>query len=197
MPPGGWRFTVPETGLLITGATPKVLTKKVRSHMEANSIEIPEPFREWFEDALCVQMNLGPKFCGRPAPVLPKGVMKGLTLGTAARFLRTMMKVLEDREFVGREEAESRVAICNSCPISGGIGGCAGCNSILNKVDKLLQNDPLPVDPDKEYCLACGCKISLKCWIPNSTLDKAETERPDYWEKCWRHELPTPDSPKP
>ena len=40
----------------------------------------------------------------------------------------------------------------------------------------------------KDFCGACGCAIRWKAWIPNETLNKAEVEKPDYHETCWRRD---------
>ena len=187
-PPGGWEYTVPETGLTIKAPFAKILKGRVKAHLEANVIPVPEPWDVWFEDALCRQSQKGPPWCGKDTPK-PIAGMPHMDLNVAARFIKTMAGVIRERKFVTTEEALRRNAICMACPLAIGIGGCRPCHSVFKMADKLFPDNPIPVIPDKEFCGACGCRISWKAHIPNHILDKAEgSNRPPYAEGCWRNE---------
>ncbi len=187
-PPGGWRYTVSATDLTLKAPYAKTLRGKVLAHMEANSIPVPADFEEWVEDAMCRESGHGHPFCGNPPPVPAAGRAKVLSLGVAKRFVQTLWHVAKDREFVPLEEARRRAVVCMGCPLSGEIGGCRGCGSILRKAEKVLSDYDLDIPEGKEFCMACGCYLKLKCFIDNATLDKAELVRPDYWGECWRTE---------
>jgi hypothetical protein len=61
---------------------------------------IPEPWDEWFEDALCSQSGVGPPWCGT-RPAKPIAGMPHMDLNVAARFIKTMAGVIRERKFVG------------------------------------------------------------------------------------------------
>jgi len=198
-PPGGWHFTVPETGLVIDAPYFKPLKGKVLRHMMANSIPIRRDFDEWLPDEACRQNNLGHPWCGAPPPVKHPQVATVLSLSVAKRFLRTVLHAIKERAFVPEEEALRRAQVCIECPLVGEIGGCRGCGSVFAAVSRALPNNPagdlLEASCEeegldrraKDFCLACGCYVRAKVWLENSTLDKAEAgDRPDYWENCWR-----------
>lgn len=185
-PPGGWRVTVPQTGVVVTAAYAKGLRTKVLAHLDANGHEPPDDFEEWFEDAACRESANVSGVCGDPNPVLtPK--QKLITPSKAKRFLKTLLILLQKRELVSREEAERRAEICRKCPSAGNIGYCWGCAAVYRKVRRLLGGTPIDFDREKRFCMECGCLLKGKIWLPNKLLDQAEEgDRPEYAEGCWR-----------
>ncbi len=185
-PPGGWKYTVPETGVVILGDFFSEMWPKIVRHYEANSL--PAPDRELVEDRACRESPGGR--CGprRPKPVA--GMLPHLTLGLVERFIKTVWQSLKDRDFVSREEAERRAAVCAGCPLAtGGIGGCESCFDLIRKTREFVQASPIQFDEGKDVCGACGCYLPAKVLLANKTLDRAEgQEKPRYWEKCWRLE---------
>ena len=186
-PPGGWTYTVPETGVVITGDFfSSDLWPKIVRHHEANGLG--EPDRGLVEDRACRESPGGR--CGTRQPKPVAGMLPHLTLGLVERFLLTVWQTLKDRDFVSREEAERRAAICRSCPlVTGGIGGCEGCFDLIRKARDFVQSSPIKFEENKDACGACGCFLPAKVLLSNKTLDRAEGEqKPRYWEKCWRLE---------
>jgi len=186
-PPGGWYFTIEQTGLKITGPSAFTLQRRVKAHMVANSLPIPEDFPAWFEDAMCRQMDLGRPFCGQTPKNPPPSGVKHLSLALVERFIKTVALTIKGRKLVPQEEAERRAAICVACPMNTTIGGCRSCYAIARPLKALLGNRTTEAKP--AYCRACGCDLSAKCWIPNDVLNKAEFgHNLDYAPGCWRLE---------
>lgn len=186
-PKDGWRYTVPETGVTLEGDYFKTLYEKVRKHCVVNGL--PAPPIEDIEDAACRETNPGGKHC-IPRPSKPvAGMLPHLTLSMAERFVRSVWAALKNKEMVPREEAERRYRICTEeCSLATDIGGCVGCHGVLKMVEKAMTNNPLPDIPKKRWCGACGCSTRLKAFLTNEALDRAESVRPQYWEKCWRYQ---------
>lgn len=187
-PPGGWRYTVPETGVVVTGAFFGETWRKVVRHCAANGL--PEPDRALVEDRACRDSpDVGTR-CGPAKPKPVDGMLPHLTLGLVERFLKTVWETLKARDFVSAAEAERRATICRSCPLAtGGIGGCEGCFNLLRKARDFVEASPIKFEENKDACGACGCFLPAKILISNKTLDKAEgSTRPKYWEGCWRLE---------
>jgi hypothetical protein len=187
-PPGGWKLTIEETGHTVTGSYAKQVRDKALKHMLANAVPVPPDYEEWAEDAMCRESGHGRPWCGTPPPPPVKGRSAVLTLGVAKRFLMTILHAVRERRFVSREEALRRAAICRDCPLAGGIGGCGrGCSAIFKTMERAFPDNPIKTTDEKRYCLACGCHLAYKPWLPNDVLDAAEKgDRPDYWEECWR-----------
>lgn len=186
-PPEGWKFTVAETGVVVTAPYFKILKSRVRAHLVANNLPVADDFDSWLADAACKENSLGAPFCGQEV-AKPVGIMPYLTFGVAARFIKTVIGAVRDRKFVSREEAERRVAVCMACPYAGSIAGCKGCSSIFKEMERALADSPVNVEEGKEHCLACGCLIRAKVLLDNGTLDRAEagSESVPYHESCWR-----------
>lgn len=193
-PPGGWRYTVPETGVTIRGDFFEMVWKQLVRHCEAN--HLPEPDREMVEHAACEETNPPGSRCGerKARPVADKPIQV-LLLSHVERFLNTVWHAILDRKFVDREEAVRRVGVCLGCPLRTTMpGGCTGCYSLVRKAEHILQkNGSIQIEEDadgfkRDVCGACGCFIPLKVVLENRTLDKAEgSSRPAYWEGCWRN----------
>lgn len=196
-PPNGWKYTVPETNVLITADFFEELWKRVLKHRHANNLPIADDYREFLENAACEETNPPGSRCGAPRrkPRANKPIQH-LMLSHVQRFLETVWAAVKDRKFVEREEAVSRVDVCIDCPLRTTMpGGCSGCYTLLGQAKKLLdKNGAIEIPPDEDgtvrnVCGACGCFIPVKVALMNSTLNKAEAgKRPAYWEGCWRNE---------
>jgi hypothetical protein len=156
----------------------------VRDHLKANGLPLLTDAE--IEDAACRESGLGAPWCGGYVEP-PVGKAPYLTLGVAARFLNTMLGVIRDRKFVPVAEALRRAEICKACPMATSIGGCQGCMAIFRTVDRLMKKNPVVMTKEQEFCGACGCRLSLKTHLYNSTLDRAEEgNKPPYHPSCWR-----------
>lgn len=191
-PPGGWKYTVPETGITITAPFWAVLKPRIIQHLTANRISVDDERMLQIENDACAETQPPGSWCQKRPPKPVEGALPHLTLGHLDRFLRSIWHTLVSRDFVSREEAERRAEICRtSCPlVTGGIGGCSGCYTLLRATEKLVQSNPIQMDVEKDVCGACGCHIPLLVWCKNSALDKAAGEKmPKYQQGvCWRLE---------
>lgn len=192
-PPGGWRYTVPETGVTVTGQFFRILRDRTIAHLKANGVAVTEERLLEIEDGACRETKPPGSWCAKRPPKPVAGLPLPL-LTTVETFLKCIWTALVSRQFVKREEAERRLAICKQCPLrSEAPGGCEGCYTLLRKARTLMgKNDALKIEPDedgklRDTCAACLCLIPLKGWMGNAALDRCEGEKkPAYWEKCWR-----------
>lgn len=190
-PPGGWRYTVPETGITIKAQFFNGLKQRVIKHLQANGVTISDERLLVFEDGACRETQPPGSWCAKRAPKPVEGKLPHLTLAHLDRFLKSIWYAITQRDFVGREEAERRAEICRTCPlITGGLGGCSGCYTLLKKAQSLVEKNPITMDAGAEVCGACGCYVPILVHLKNSTLDKAVGEKmPKYAEgHCWRLE---------
>jgi hypothetical protein len=195
-PPEGWRYTIPENGVLIKADFFEELWKKVLRHRHANSLPIPEDYREFLENAACEETSPPGSRCGAPRRKPRESrPIQHLMISHVERFLSTVWAAIVDRKFVSRDTALERVSVCIGCPLRATMpGGCGGCYTLLKKAKALLdKNGAIEIPPDedglvRDVCGACGCFIPLKVALENSTLNKAEgSHRPAYWSECWRN----------
>jgi len=190
-PPGGWKYTVPETGITITAPFWAVIRPRIIQHLAANGVTVDDERMLQIEHDACVETKPPGSWCQQRPPKPVDGALPHLTLAHLERFIKSIWHALVARDFVPREEAERRAEVCKNCPlVTGGLGGCSTCYSLLRATEKLVQANPIQMETDKDVCGACGCHIPLLVWCKNSTLDKAAGERmPRYAEGiCWRLE---------
>lgn len=187
-PPGGWKYTVPQTGVTITDGWFRGLRRKIVDHYTANGIPVTDDLMMVVEDGACRETQ-PPGWCRKRKAKPVAGKLPLLTLVVAERFIKTVWQVLKDRDFVPKEEALRRVSVCMSCPLATSIGGCESCHTLYKQALKLVGDGSGNVEKGKEFCGACGCLILAKTALSQKTLDKAEgSSRPLYWGGCWRNE---------
>lgn len=191
-PPGGWKYTPPQTGITITSSHYSSLKDKVIRHLRANRVEVDEAV---IEDGACRETeNLPAGWCRKrePKPVagMPVPLLSGVEM-----FLKSVWGTLKGRQFVHLEEAERRAAICRECPYRvDSPGGCVSCFSLIKAANNLIDRNPIKFEADadgtvRDTCKACLCVCHIKVWVPSAVLDKAEGEkRPNFHPSCWRLE---------
>lgn len=192
-PPGGWRYTPPETGVTLTASFYGELRDKVVRHLRANGFEADE---DVIQDGACRESpSVPPGWCRKRDPKPIAGMPIPL-LSAVESFLRCTWQAILSRKFVPREEAERRLSVCMGCPMRGASpGGCGGCYDLLRKAKDLLGGkSALTIEPDedgtvRDTCQACLCVLPLKVFLTTPTLEKCEGERkPPYAPGCWRLE---------
>jgi len=102
----------------------------------------------------------------------------GVSVASAASFLSFMAKRMKKRSLVPSEQAKRRSSICQSCPMQSRVLGCAVCKDAL----KLFIKPPEKV-VSPQACMACGCYLPLKIWVPRDQLGSADDF--DYHQGCW------------
>jgi hypothetical protein len=175
VPPGGWRYRQPETGMLMTGADFTELQSKVKAHRRANAFPIGLEFEQEIIDQLCSIMP--PGVCEQDIGAVQKGrpltfkevVTATLTLGS---WIVGGMK----RETL--QVANERVRVCSGCPYNQKIQGCGSCamNTVRNMIVDLVGKEKLEYSNDIQgnACAICGCSIGALVWMPSDILNQHE-----------------------
>ena len=194
-PPGGWKYTVPETGITITAPFWAVLKPRIIQHLTANRISVDDERMLQIENDACAETQPPGSWCQKRPPKPVAGMPIPL-LGAVETFLKCIWAAIVRREFVSREEAQRRLDICMECPLRGASpGGCTGCYTLLKKANSLLEDKGafvIEADADgfvRDTCQACLCVLPLKVWLGDKTLNRCEGgKRPPYARGCWRLE---------
>jgi len=105
----------------------------------------------------------------------------GVSVVSAASFLAFMAKRMRNRALVAPEEAKRRAAICSACPMQSKVLGCSVCRGGLGLFIKPPEKVASP-----QACMACGCYLPLKIWVPRDQLGLSEDF--PYHENCWMRE---------
>lgn len=194
VPPGRFRFTVPETGYKIDGElTQQGLFDRVERHYTDNNIPLPSNWQDLVIDQLCRQLpegwcyySDGKQYEGNSSILSFDNIMKGITSLSA---LATEAASGGD-PFVDQGEADERAKICARCYYnqkSGFCMGCGGARVILDMVGQVKGSRTTKLDYALQNCGICGCRNDAIVHVKKNILLKGEKEettnkRPDW---CW------------
>lgn len=189
-PVGEWKFVVDQTGVTLKSASAASLQRAVRQHLIVNDVALPDgDFKTWFEDAMCRQQGYPDPYCGEAPPQIHSQA-SSVTWNQLERFAKTMWNLIKTgMNLVPQAEADRRASICATCPLNQEFGlGCAGCRGLLNRVKDALGSRVTGHDAELKDCIACGCTLKLKVWVPADVLDAGEAgnTKPNYANGCWR-----------
>lgn len=191
VPPGGWRYRVPETGFVVQAWSWAALVPKILAHYQANALKAPAELEELVVAYACGTYAKCEE--GGVENHVARGTFKNLHLNEVVRFTRTYWDALKRGEKVSQDEANRRASICATCPYNQQPDGCTGCNSrVLKEIVGLIsQAGRTPHDGQLKSCRFCGCFIQSLIWYPLDTLQKFTdaTENEALPSHCWKKRL--------
>lgn len=188
VPPGGWRYRVPETGFVIQAWSWAALVPKVVAHYQANATKPPPDLEDLVVKYACHTYAKCDED-GIPNRIA-RDVLKSLHVGDVIRFTQTVFDALKRGEKISQDEANRRASICAGCQFNQQPDGCTGCNSSAVKavVATISQAGRTPHDAQLKSCRFCGCFIQSLIWYPLATLQKFtdDTENQELPNHCWK-----------
>jgi len=194
VPPGNYRFTVPETGYHIGGMfTISDLYDKVERHYNDNNIPLPDNWRDKVVDQLCQQLPAG--WCFYDDGKQHEGNDSILSFDNILKGVKSLAAIASNvvagqDPFVDQNEAEERAKICARCfynQKSNFCMGCGGARVILDMVGEVKGSRKTSIDYALQNCGICGCRNDAIVHVKKNLLltgEKQETtnKRPDW---CW------------
>lgn len=182
-PPGGWKYTQPETGVLFTGVTYLQMRDKVFRHRRSNGLDVDPGWVERFEEDFCEQNRLvGTQWC--PIEGATPKAERHLGVADIRRFLNTAREAIASGGdvFVEQEEADRRAAICAACVNNAEIPGCFGCNGLRKLISKVRGSRTTASEDKLRHCTVCYCTNSVKVWLKEEVIDSTGLQFPPH---CW------------
>lgn len=173
-----WRYVQPETGAVFRGLSYWGMRDAVFAHRKAMGLDTGSGWEARFQDDLCKQNEQ--VACDRDKNA-PRPMSQSVTLDDLKRFMTTLVNQRGD--FVSKEEAERRAAICSTCPKNQVVRGCWGCFGISKLVGAFLKGSKTSRDTALDSCSVCKCVLRAKVWLKLDTIDNSGLEYPDH---CWQ-----------
>lgn len=188
-PPGMWRYRVPETGQMVPD--PKVLggngyfayndlESAVLAHYKSNGLIAPVDLRQRIVDYIC---NLCPPGYCRDSE--NRFIQIGVDILQSFSQIKQGTETIVDWFFreggakVDQATADSRAAICVTCPMNGPPQGCPSCGgnvgALRQLVDRLVGQSKTSMDNRLQACYVCGCELKAKIWFPLPLLKRHMT----------------------
>ena len=191
-PPGGWRYTVPETQYKTPGYSSwPQLRGILQSHYTAAGYSVPDGLFEKVEAQIC---EAHPDYCCNDPTLVQRFVSGAKSIShTFHTALSCMATLMSNRAGSGERPtqilADARAAVCAACPENGDIEPCNHCNiNTLNRlIEKLVGAHKTSSDASLKFCQVCHCNLRAKVWtkheaIWNHMKDKTKARLP---ETCW------------
>ena len=184
-PPGGWKYRVPETGVLIQGGSFIQLNEFVAKHYTDNAMAVPANLHDMVLEYAC-KNGANCDFDG--VQVSKTSGKKSLNIGDVIRFSRTYVDALLRGDKVSQEEANRRAAICAECPSNKPLEGCSSCNSrgLRDFVRFMSQHGSTAMDDRLNSCEYCGCFIRSMVWFPLESLKRFDNDNSQLPANCWK-----------
>jgi hypothetical protein len=189
-PPGGWRWTDPNTLTLIQANTFDSLVKDAETHRRVNNLPPIPDIRIIVMDQICRRIpselshgataGVVGSFKANPSPRNNALVAK---FSISESLSRTLVLLRAFRSQVSQAEAERRAAICLACPLNTQEQVCYSC-SIKGTIDQWLGGSRT-TGSDNMLAL-CGVDGTFsKAMVHVKAEYKANGGFPDgCWKKC-------------
>lgn len=203
VPPGGWRWTDPDTGQIITASTFYDLVKSAERHREDNGLARFGNLDAVVEHNLCVELTEAghgswcidrirtitgggsdlPAAHGRPVMDL-----ETVKRGTGAVLTMINRAVRGESPFVPQAQADRRARVCKGCPKNVDAQGCWGCKGIMKTVTRTIGRRKTSYDSKLRACQVCKCVIASMVHVKLDILlrDMPEGEQDRYPSFCWK-----------
>lgn len=201
VPPGGYQYRVPETGLLLHGNTIAAVAFAAQSHLAANGINrASHELAALIEDQICMRH---PQACWnhpKLAASMPKPHPKGhrWTTEEVKRGINSFFRYLLPRRFVPEAKSFERATVCAACPLNVNSEACSSCTSGLLTMVKTTIGKTRVQALDRHFtgsrtlrlCDACGCFIHAKVMLDpqavaasttSETLSRIRKDAPGCW----------------
>lgn len=193
VPPGGWKYVQPETGVRFESFDFDDLVRQVKAHREYKALPV-DLIAEDIERQLCA--GLGPEWCAaepgedyRPVRDLTAELTTAmaLSLGKAVTGF-----IASGAQFVDKAEAERRAGICRGCPFNKPAKLCS-CSAVYSLVEALIPKDRKEIGVS--VCMACGCSLQAKVNLPLEVVNASNSPDVVFPQWCWQRpvtEVPAP-----
>lgn len=190
VPPGNeFFYVVEDTGAYFAHHQMPILLQKVRAHLVANKLPIPDDLEADVEDYICRHVPEG--FC-KGEPTGPRSVV--VTPRSVREFtnvlFRSLGAVLRGQSpYVTMQEAERRAGICVNCPMNNR-SVCSTCSGLRGWVRALVPGKKTELDNHLHVCEICTCLLSAKIHLRLDILKKNVTKAGEqqYPAHCWLNE---------
>lgn len=189
VPPGGFSYTEPESGVRFRHIVFADLLEKVRLHRIANGYPLPPGWEETVEDEACATQptNIWRYVDGEQTQAEPPRRLHISDVKNFARVVGAWMGT--GAEYVETQEAERRADICMACPKNQPIEGCTPCAQLIETISKAVAGRSTSKDAGLQGCAVCSCSNRVQVHIPLEVLQRGVTDEMIFPAWCWKKPL--------
>ena len=188
VPPGGWRYVQPETGVHFSSDTFDGLVAKVRPHREYKGLST-ETLEVDVQRQLCAGLSesecrpeTGEDY--RPVRDLTAKLTTQMALGLTKAVTASLLEVAAGRAALASlQEAQARAAICRGCPFNKPASLCS-CSAVYRAIEAAIPRDRIVAGVS--VCMACGCSLQAKVNLPLSVVQASNSPESTFPSWCWQ-----------
>lgn len=191
IPPSGFTFIDPDTGMNINARSFSQWTTLIRLHRQANNLAPISDADAMHQNCLRLSPQASASFCESDQPVNTVDSVN-LSIGDVIRGTLVLASFkLAGSPLVSREQAEARAAICVACPFNAPYKKTCGgdCQELVDLVKSIIGNEGTALDDRLQACGVCRCSNKSQVWIPVEQLRHGVTKfMMDEFPKdtCWK-----------
>lgn len=193
IPPGGWRYTQPETGLRFYGDTYEELRAAVKEHRDYKGFPVDQLDLD-IQRQLCVGLtteHCKPEEGEDYRPVVD--VTSQLSTEMALSLSKAISAfLLRGGGFVDKAEADRRATVCRGCPFNKPAKLCA-CSFVYKAIEVLIPAERRV--PGISVCMVCGCSLQAKVNLPLDVVAQSLPADMNLPQWCWQQEARHPLEP--
>lgn len=188
VPPGGWRYVQPETGVRFSADTFEALVEQVRPHREYKRIPTDDLALE-VQRQLCTGLTEAeckpePGEDYRPVRDLTARLSTGLALSLTRTITAALSEVAAGKSpLVSRDEARKRAAVCRGCPFNKPASLCA-CSAVYRAIESAIPAERR--EDGVSVCMACGCSLQAKVNLPLDVIRAGNAPDAVFPSWCWQ-----------
>lgn len=192
-PPGGWRWTDPNTLAVLRADTLAELVKAAVAHRKANKLDPIPDLMAVVMDQICRQVpaslchatssNVVGSFRANPGAPGNTGNVARFSLSTSIS--KTLVLVRNNAGRVSQAEAEKRAGICVVCPMNTQEQVCYSC-SVKSTMDQWLGGSRT-TGVDHQLAL-CGIDGTFSKVSVHVKAEPNQKKLGGYPDGCWKRE---------
>jgi hypothetical protein len=184
VPPGGWRYTQPETAVHFFAYSYDELLTKVKEHREYKGFPV-DTLAQDIERQLCLQLDTDrckaePGEDYRPVDDLTQRLTTAMVVSLNKALVAF---VAGGAKFVELAEANERAAACRGCPFNKPASACS-CHAAYRLIEAAIPKERR--QPGISVCMACGCSLQAKVNLPLDVVAAALDPNIHLPEWCWQ-----------
>jgi hypothetical protein len=188
VPPGGWRYLQPETGVNFTSDNYEDLIRQIIPHRQYKNLP-HESVHLDVQRQLC--SGLSTEWCHpevdeiyRPVKDLTARLTTSMALSVTKAIVAALAEVATGKSPLAPvQEAQRRAAICRGCPFNKPSSLCS-CSAVYKAIEAAIPKDRR--QPGISVCMACGCSLQAKVNLPMDVVSASNQPDTVFPAHCWQ-----------
>lgn len=192
VPPGGWRYVQPETGVSFSSDTFEGLVSQIVPHRKYKGLPV-ESVELDVQRQLC--LGLSEEHCKpepdevhRPVTDLTARLSTGMAVSLGKAVVAALAEVATGKiPLAPKDESQARAAVCRGCPFNKPASLCS-CSAVYKAIEAAVPKDRR--EPGISVCAACGCSLIAKVVLPLKVVKAGNSPEVVFPPYCWQRQSP-------